>query len=62
MKTTINALRDSIQQETLSSDENQDLSAISKAEALLRSVKEKEKTLQCLEVAQDNIDKDLKTF
>ena len=62
LRTTINALRDSIQQEILSSDENQDLSAISKAAALLRSVKEKEKTLQCLEAAQDNIDKDLKTF
>ena len=36
LDTTINALRDSIEQEILSSDKNQDLSAISKAAALLR--------------------------
>ena len=62
LQTTINALRDSIEQETLSADKNQDLKAISKAAALLRSVKEKEKTLQGFEAAQDNIKKDLKTF
>ena len=45
LQTTINALRDSIEQKNLSADKNQDLSAISKAAALLRSVKEKEKTL-----------------
>ena len=61
LQTTINALRDSIEQETLTADKNQDLKAISKAAALLRSVKEKQKTLQGFEAAQDNIKKDLKT-
>ena len=50
----------SIEQETLRADKNQDLSAISKAAVLLRLVKQKEKTLQSLEAVQDNIDKDLK--
>ena len=34
LQTTINALRDSIEQETLSADKNQDLSATSKAESV----------------------------
>ena len=55
MQTTINVLRDSVEQETLSADKKQDLNPISKAAALLSSVKEKEKTLQGLEAAQDNI-------
>ena len=59
LQTTINALRDSIEQEALSADKNQDLSAICKAASLLRSV---EKTLPGLEAAQENIEKDLKTF
>ena len=62
LQTTINVLRDSIEQETLSADKNQNLSAISKAAALLRSVKKKEKTLQGLEAAHDNIEKDLKAL
>ena len=57
LQTTINALVDSIEQETRSTDKNQDLSAISKAAVWLRSVKEKEKTLKGLEAAQDNIKK-----
>ena len=35
LQTTINRLRDSVEQETLSTDKNQDLIAISKAAALL---------------------------
>ena len=62
MQTIINALKDSIEQETLSADKNQELSAISKAATLLRLVKEKGKTLQGLEAVQDNIEKGLKTF
>ena len=38
LQTTINELRVSIEQETFSADKNQDLSAISKAAALLGSV------------------------
>ena len=57
LQTTINALVDSIEQETLSTDKNQDLSAISKAAVWLRLVKEKKKTLKGLEAAQDNIKK-----
>ena len=38
LQTTINELRVSIEQETFSADKNQDLSAISKAAALLSSV------------------------
>ena len=59
---TINALRGSIEHEIPSAGKNQDLSGISKAAALLKSVKEKEKTLQGLEAVQDNIEKDLKAF
>ena len=45
LQTTINRLRDSVEQETLSTDKNQDLIAISKAAALLDLVYKKEKTL-----------------
>ena len=43
LQTTIRALRDSIEQETLSADKNQDLSAIYKAAALLMSVERERK-------------------
>lgn len=45
LQTTINILQDSIEKETLKADKNQDLSAVSKAAALLRFAKEKEKNI-----------------
>ena len=48
LKTTINGLKDSVEQETVSTDKNQDLIAISKAAALLDLVKEKKKNFRIL--------------
>ena len=46
----------------MGADKNQDLRAVFKAAVLLRLVKEIEKILQGLRAAQNNTEKDLKTF
>lgn len=62
LQSTISKLRVTIEKQTLLADKNQDLSAITTAAALLRSVNEKEKTVKELEAAQSNIEKELKTL
>ena len=60
LETTITDMRKGVETETLKADKNQDLAAMSKAAAILRAVKEKEKTLAVLCSAQENVEKELK--
>ena len=60
LETTITDMRKGVERETLKADKNQDLAAMSKAAAILRAVKEKEKTLAVLCNAQENVEKELK--
>ena len=60
LETTITDMRKGVETETLKADKNQDLAAMSKAAAILRAVKEKEKTLAVLCNAQENVEKELK--
>ena len=53
-------MRNGVETETLKADKNQDLAAMSKAAAILRAVKQKERTLAEFCNAQENVEKELK--
>ena len=58
----INACRKSVNCETLAADQEQNLTRVSKAAAIIRMISEKEKTLRELSDAEKKIEKELKSI
>ena len=58
----INALRKSVNCETLAADQEQNLTRVSKAAAIIRMISEKEKTLRELTDAEKKLEKEFKSI